>query len=110
MWPKQFFPEKIFSLLITDFRFLGNFPFTIFLFPAFLGIGSLVFSDFWYKDAKRQCPKCDGARFSIKKIFWANSGQKLPKNRVFWTLCKIAPLVFSDFWQKDGGQCVVKNG
>ena len=32
---------------------------------------------------------------------WANLGQKLPKNRVFWTLCKIASLVFSDCLHKD---------
>ena len=38
------------------------------LLPAFLEIGSLVFSDFWHKDAKWQCPKCDGARFSEKKF------------------------------------------
>ena len=45
-----------------------------------------------------------------KKIFWANLGQKLPKNRVFWTLCKIASLVFSDFWQKDRVQGTLKYG
>ena len=37
-------------------------------------------------------------------------GQKLPKNRVFWTLCKIASLVFSDFWQKDRVQGTLKCG
>ena len=79
------------------------------LLPAFLEIGSLFFADFWRKDAKWQCPKCDGARFSKKKIFWANLVQKPLKNRVFWTLCKIASLVFSNFWQKNRGQCVLKN-
>ena len=46
---------------------------------------------------------------SSKKVFWANLGQKLPKNRVFWTLFKIVSLVFSDFWQEDKGQLVLKN-
>ena len=32
----------------------------------------------------------------------------MPKNRVFWTLCKIASLVFSDFWQKDRVQGTLK--
>ena len=45
-----------------------------------------------------------------KKFFWANLGQKLPKNRVFWTLCKIPSLVFSDFWQKDRVQGTLKYG
>ena len=36
------------------------------LLPAFLGIGSIVFSDFRHNDAKWQCPKSDGARFSEK--------------------------------------------
>ena len=45
-----------------------------------------------------------------KKIVWANLGQKLPKNKVFWTLCKIASLVFSDFWQKDKVQGTLKCG
>ena len=79
---------------------MGKFPLTIFQFPAFLGIGSLCFADFWHKGAKWQCHKSDRAR-SSKKIFWPNLGQKLLKNRVFWTMCKIASLVFSDFWQKD---------
>ena len=43
-----------------------------------------------------------------KKFFWANLVQKPPKNRVFWTLCKIASLVFSDFWQKDREQGTLK--
>ena len=33
------------------------------LLPAFLEIGSLVFADFWHKDAKWQSPKWNGARF-----------------------------------------------
>ena len=108
-WLKQFFPENFFSSWITDFRFLGKFPLTIFLFLAFLGIGSLVFSDFWHNYAKWQYPKCDGARFLKKKIL-ANLGQKLPKNRVFWTLCQIGSLVFSDFWLKRWSAMCCKNG
>ena len=42
---------------------------------------------------------------SLGKAF---TQQKLPKNRVFWTLCKIASLVFSDFWQKDRVQGTLK--
>ena len=48
--------------------------------------------------------------FRKKKIFGTNLGQKQPKNRVFWTLCKITSLVFSDFWQKDRGQGCLKGG
>ena len=38
-----------------------------------------------------------------KKFFfeWANLGPKMPKNRVFWTFCKICSLVFLDFLYKD---------
>ena len=36
-----------------------------------------------------------------KKKFGANLGQKLPKNRVFWTLYKIGSLIFSDFLHND---------
>ena len=57
IWPKKFFLENFFSSLITDFRFLGKFSLTIFLVPAFLRIGSLVFSDFWHKGGKWQCSK-----------------------------------------------------
>ena len=49
------------------------------LLSVFLEIGSLVFSDFWHKDAKWQCPKCDGAWFSKKKFF----RPKLPEVAVF---------------------------
>ena len=86
MWPKQFFPENFFSSQNTDFRFLGKFPLTIFLFSAFLEIGSLVFSEFWHKDAKWQCPKCDGAQFLKKKFLgqiWAKNCLKIG----FFGLC-----------------------
>ena len=53
------------------------------LLPAFLEIGSLVFSDFWHKDAKWQSPKCDGARFS-EKIFFR---PKMPE------LCRKSPFL-----------------
>ena len=42
--------------------FVRSFVLSFFrLLPAFLEIGALVFSDFCHKDAKWQCPKCDGA-------------------------------------------------
>ena len=53
------------------------------LLPAFLEIGSLVFSDFWHKDAKWQCPKCDGAWFSEKKFFRPKIPEICRKNRFF---------------------------
>ena len=53
------------------------------LLPAFLEIGSLVFSDFWHKDAKWQCPKCDGARFSKKIHFRPKMLEMCRKNRFF---------------------------
>ena len=51
------------------------------LYPAFLDISSLVFADFWHKDAKWQCPKCDGARFSKKKFFSGRKYRKYAGNR-----------------------------
>ena len=39
-------------------------------------------------------------RFFRKKIFWANLGPKMPKNRVFWTYGKIFSLIFPDFFYK----------
>ena len=66
---------------------------------------------FWFlaRRCKMAMPKMWRSPILENKIFWANFGQKLPKNRVFWTLCKIASLVFSNFWQKDRGQCLLKN-
>ena len=80
------------------------------LLPAFLRIGSLVFFWFLVWRCEMAMPKKWRSPIFKKKFFWANLGQKLPKNRVFWTLCKIAALAFSDFWQKDRGQFVLKNG
>ena len=60
------------------------------LLPAFFEIGSLVFSDFWHKDAKWQCLKCDGARFSEKNFF----RPKMPEKPVFWHFLEISSLVF----------------
>ena len=71
------------------------------LLPAFLEIGSLVFADFWHKDAKWQCPKCDGVRFSGKKFFPAENAGNMPENPVFWHFIEIPSLVFSDFLHKD---------
>ena len=73
------------------------------LLPAFLEIGSLVFSDFWHKDAKWQCPKCDGARFSKKKFFgqiWAKNCLKIG----FFGLCaKLLHQFFMIFGRKIEG-------
>ena len=80
------------------------------LLPAFLEIGSLFFADFWHKDVKWLCQKCDGAQFLKIKFFGENLGQKLSKSRVFWTLCKIASLVFPDFWHRDRVQGTLKCG
>ena len=74
--------DYIMNIKNYGFSFFGEIIFDLFLFPAFLGIGSLVLSEIWHKDAKWQCPKCEGARF--RKNNWPNLGQKLSKNRVFW--------------------------
>ena len=99
MWPKPFFPE-IFFVVNYGFSFLGKFPLTIFQFPAFLGIGSLFFADFWHKGAKWQCPKSEGARFSRKKIFPAENAGNMPENRVFGHFLEISSLFFSHFLLK----------
>ena len=65
------------SYKLTDVRV------SVRLLPAFLGISSLVFSDFWHKDAKWQCPKCDGARFSKKIHFRPKMPEICRKNRFF---------------------------
>ena len=70
------------------------------LLPAFLGIGSLVFSDFWHKGAKWRCPKSDGARFS-KKNFPAENAGNMPEKPVFGHFLEISSLVFCDFLHKD---------
>ena len=44
-----------------------------------------------------------------KKNFLGKFGQKLPKNRFFWTLCKIASLNFFDFLHKCSGQGPLKS-
>ena len=50
---------------------MGKFPLTIFQFPAFLGIGSLFFADFWHEDAKWQCLNVTEPNFR-KIIFFEN--------------------------------------
>ena len=71
-----------------------------------------LISFFWFlaQRCKMAMPKMWRSPIFEKKFFWANLGQKLPKNRVFWTLCKIALLVFSDFWQKNRVQGTLKCG
>ena len=70
----------------------------------------ISFSWFLAQRCKMAMPKMWRSPIFEKKFIWANLGQKLPKNRVFWTLCKIPSLVFSDFWQKDRVQATLKCG
>ena len=93
------FRENFFSSQNTDFRFLGKFPLTIFLLPAFLGIGSLVFS--WHKGAKWQCPKSDGARFSKKYFFPAENSGNMPEITVFANFVRTFSLHFVVFSLKN---------
>ena len=70
------------------------------LLPTFLGVGSLVFSNFLHNYAKWRFPKSDGSWFSKKKF----SGQKWRKyagKPVFWHFLEILSLFFSDFLHKD---------
>ena len=71
------------------------------LLPTFLGIGSFVFFWFLAQRCKMVMPKMWRSPIFEKKIFWANLGPKMPKNRVYWTLWKICSLVFPDFLYKD---------
>ena len=117
MWPKQFFPENFFSSQNTDFRFLGKFPLTIFLFSAFLGIGSLVFFYFWHKDVKLQYLRCAGTRFSKKEFPGQKSRKYAGKTGFlafsrdfviifFWFFCtkmrisNVQNMIQSNFWRK----------
>ena len=71
------------------------------LLPAFLEIGSLVFSDFWHKDAKWQCPKCDGARFLKKNLIRHIWAQICPKIGFFGLFSKLNHRIYADFSHKD---------
>ena len=107
---KTIFPGKFFFVVNYGFSFFGEIPF--YHFPVTSFSRDWLISFFWFlaQWCKMAIPKIWRSPSFEKKFFWANLGQKLPKNRVFWTLCKIASLVFSDFWQKDRGQCVLKSG
>ena len=48
----------------------------------------ISFSDFWHKDAKWQCPKCDGARFPEKIHFRPKMPEICRKNRFFGTFSR----------------------
>ena len=69
------------------------------LLPAFLEIGSLVFSDFWHKDAKWQCPKCDGAQF-----FSGRKCRKYAGKTGFLTLSRDFIIIFFQFFAE---RCVL---
>ena len=59
------------------------------------------FPDFLDKDVKLKCPNCEQKILLKKNVFGPIWGPKMPKNRVFWTLCLICSLVFPDFLYKD---------
>ena len=82
----------------------------IWVFWTFLEILSFVFFWFLAQWYKMMIPKKWRSPIFDKNFLGGNLGKKPSKNRVFWTLYKIASLVFSNFWQKDRGQCVLKNG
>ena len=83
---------------------MGEIPFT----SAFLGIGSLVYSDLWHNYTKWQNQKFDGAQSLKKKLGgganWAKNCLKM--GFLDFVHSVLGSLVFSDFWQKDEGQCV----
>ena len=100
------FPWSFLFVVKYKYSFYGNFSFIIFLMPAFLGVCSLVFSDFSHNDAKWQYKKCDGARF----FYWVNFGQKSPGEIPFYhipvtsfsflyTSIKAAHCHFLTLWQ-----------
>ena len=82
------------SYKLTDVRLFVR------LLPAFLGIGSLVFSDFWHKDAKWQCPKYDRARFSRKIFFWPKLPELCRKNWFFGIFSRFHHCFFLIFCSK----------
>ena len=93
------FPGKFFFVVIYGFSFFGEIPFYHFPFSSFSRDWFISFLWFLAQLCKMAIPKMWRGPIFEKKI-WANLGQKLPKNRVFWTLCQIGSLVFSDFWLK----------
>ena len=107
---EQIFPGNFFFVVNYGFSFFGEIPIDHFLISCFSWDWLIIFCWFLAQRCKMAMPKKWRSPIFKKNFFWANLGQKLPENRVFWTLCKIASLVFSDFWQKDRGQCVLKNG
>ena len=70
------------------------------LLPAFLRIGSLVFSDFWHKDAKRQCLKCNRARFSKNLFVWPKMPEICRKTRFLGIFFIFHHLFFLNFCSK----------
>ena len=71
-----------------------------------------LISFFWFfaQWCKMIMPKMWRSPIFDKNFFWANLGKKPSKNRVFWTLCKIASLYFSDFLHKFSVQGPLKSG
>ena len=81
-------------------------PTWMFLKLTFFEIGSLLFLIFGTMKQNSNAQNVTEPDF-WKKI-WGKFGLK---NRVFWTSCKVASLVFfSDFWQKDSLQGTLKCG
>ena len=102
------FPGKFFFVVNYGFSFFGEIPFDHFPISCFSRDWLIIFCWFLAQRCKMAMPKKWRSPIFKKIIFWANLGQKPPENRVFWSLCKIASLVFSNFWQKDRGQYVLK--
>ena len=104
------FPGKFLFALKNGFSYFGEIPFNQIRKYSFSQSWLIIFFWFFAQWCKMAMPKMCRSPIFEKKYIWANLGQKLPKNRVFWTLCKILSLLFSDFLYKDGGQDSLKNG
>ena len=107
---EKIFPGKFLFVVNYGFSFFGEIP--LYHFPISCFSRDWLISFFWYlaQRCKMAMPKMWRSPIFEKKILGANLGQKLSKNRVFWFLCKIPSLVFSDFRQKDRVQGTLKYG
>ena len=92
---KTFFEPGTFQKSPEQPIFAGK---TVFL--EFLELYFIFFHEILHTDAKWQCLKCEGARFS-KTFFPAENAGNMPEKPVFWHFLEIVPLVFSDFLHKD---------
>ena len=93
---KTFFEPGTFQKSPEHPIFAGK---TVFL--EFLGLYFIFIHEILHTDAKWQCLKCDGARFSKNIFFRPKMPEIMPEKPVFWHFLEISSLICSYFLHKD---------